>query len=56
VLLAGQREIEEAKVRTYWETGRLINEHLRLHERRADYGAQIVPRLGADLRVSQTVL
>ncbi len=32
VLLTGQRKIEEAKVRTYWETGRLINEYLRKAE------------------------
>ena len=30
-LLAGQRQIEAAKVRTYWETGRLIRGHLLLH-------------------------
>ena len=27
-LLLGQERIEQEKVRTYWETGRLINEYL----------------------------
>ena len=30
-LLTGQRAIERAKVRTYWETGWLINEHILNH-------------------------
>jgi hypothetical protein len=48
-LLVGQRKIEEARVRTYWETGRLIDQHLLLHKERADYGAQVVPKLARDL-------
>lgn len=55
-MLTGQQRIEEAKVRTYWETGRLIGEHLGLHAARADYGAEIVPRLETDLGINQTVL
>jgi endonuclease YncB( thermonuclease family) len=55
-LLVGQRKIEEARVRTYWETGRLIDQHLLLHKERADYGAQVVPKLARDLGVSDTVL
>ena len=55
-LLLGQRQIEEAKVRTYWETGRLIDQHLLLHQNRAEYGAEVVPRLAADLGVNETVL
>ena len=27
-LLLGQREIEKAKVHTYWRTGKLIDEHI----------------------------
>jgi hypothetical protein len=55
-LLVGRRKIEEAKVRTYWETGRLIKEHLMIHKDRAKYGAQVVPRLAGDLGVSSRVL
>ena len=43
-LIAGQRDIERAKVMTYWETGRLINEHILLNSARADYGAQVFSR------------
>ena len=55
-LLTGQRRIEEAKVRTYWETGRLIHEHLLGYEDRADYGAQVMGKLGNDLDVSDRLL
>ena len=55
-LLTGQRRIEEAKVRTYWETGRLIHEHLLRYEDRADYGAQVMGKLGDDLGVSDRLL
>lgn len=55
-LLTGQRLIERAKVRTYWETGRLIKEHLLLNEDRAANGAQVIPRLARDLDVSDRVL
>jgi endonuclease YncB( thermonuclease family) len=55
-LLTGQRNIEQAKVRTYWETGRLIQEHLRLNTGRADYGAQVIPRLSRDLEIAERTL
>lgn len=55
-LLIGQRKIEEAKVHTYWETGRLIHQHLLLHQERAEYGAEVIPRLGRDLGISDTVI
>lgn len=56
VLLVGQRRIEQAKVRTYWETGQLIQRHLLLHEDRAQYGRQIIPRLAENLGISARVL
>ena len=31
-LLLGQEKIEREKVRTYWETGRLINHHILLYK------------------------
>jgi endonuclease YncB( thermonuclease family) len=55
-LLTGQREIERAKVHIYWETGRLINEHILLNSERADYGAKVFTRLEDDLKVSKRIL
>ena len=55
-LLTGQRQIEQAKVRTYWETGRLIGEHLRLNESKPGYGTATMAKLAHDLKVSDSVL
>ena len=55
-LLTGQREIEQAKVRTYWESGRLIGEHLRLNESKPGYGTATMAKLAHDLKVSDSVL
>ncbi len=56
VLLTGRRSIDSAWVRTYWETGRLINEHILLNKARADYGAQVFVRLATDLKISKRAL
>jgi endonuclease YncB( thermonuclease family) len=56
VMIKGQQEIDQARVRTYWETGRLIREHGLLFKERADYGAKTILRLGADLKVDRSVL
>ena len=55
-LLEGQRLIELQKVKTYWETGRLINRHILQHKDRANYGAQVIRKLSEDLKVSERVL
>jgi len=55
-LLLGQQRIEQEKVRTYWETGKLIHSHLLLHKERADYGKQVVEKLSKDLAISHSVL
>lgn len=55
-LLAGQRRVEQAKVLTYFETGRLINEHVRVAGSRADYGSQVLDRLARDLEIAKTTL
>ncbi len=55
-LLTGTRQIEQAKVRTYWESGNLISVHLLLNEDRATYGQQVVPRLARDLGVADRLL
>jgi endonuclease YncB( thermonuclease family) len=54
-LFVGQREIDEAWVRTYHETGRLIVSHILLN-RRADYGAQVFPRLARDTGAGERLL
>ncbi len=60
VLLLGRQRIEEAKVRTYWETGRLIDRYIQTHtpvgKERAEYNKQIVERLADDLDIHETVL
>ncbi|MBC7368444.1 MAG: thermonuclease family protein [Undibacterium sp.] len=56
VLLVGRRAVDVAWLRTYHETGRLIHEHLRRNEDRADYGAKVVGRLAAETEVSTRVL
>ena len=55
-LLLGQRQIEQAKVLTYWNTGKLIQEHLLKNGDRADYGHQVVEKLSRDLGVGITLL
>ena len=55
-LLKGQRLIEEAKVRTYHETGRLINEHILLNRTRADYGGRVIEQLANDLAIDKRLL
>ncbi len=55
-LLDGQRRIEEERVRTYWETGRLIRDHILRNKDRARYGAEVVARLADDLGFHKRLL
>ncbi|MFA5168016.1 MAG: DUF1016 N-terminal domain-containing protein [Candidatus Omnitrophota bacterium] len=56
ILLLGQQKIEEAKVRTYWETGRLINEYLRKSETpNQEHGEKVIANLAKDLDYGETV-
>lgn len=55
-LIEGQRRIESERVRTYWETGRLIHSHILLNKDRADYGAKTVANIARDLSVDKTLL
>lgn len=57
-LLFGQQRIEQEKVRTYWETGKVINHYLsKYYKGREDrYGEEVVTHLAKDLEVSDTVL
>jgi endonuclease YncB( thermonuclease family) len=55
-LLLGQRKIEEAKVLTYWQTGRLINAYLRKSENpNQEHGKKTVTNLARDLGFGETV-
>ncbi len=60
VQAASQRRVEQAveqeKVREAWEIGKLIDEHILLHQERAEYGRQVLERLARDLDTSQTEL
>jgi endonuclease YncB( thermonuclease family) len=56
VVFAGRAKIEQAWLRTYHDTGRLIHEHLLLNQDRADYGAKVFVRLADDTGISKRVL
>lgn len=55
-LFQGQKKIEEAKVQTYWMTGKLINEHIKKNDSRANYGGQVIENLSKDIGISSDVL
>ncbi|HXV28554.1 MAG TPA: DUF1016 N-terminal domain-containing protein [bacterium] len=55
-LILGQRRIKQEKVRTYWQTGKLIHEHVLSHKERADYGKEVVRRLSHDLGLGERLL
>lgn len=60
VISAGKRRAQDAvereKVRTCWEVGKLIHEHILLHKERADYGKEVIGRLSNDLKISNSNL
>jgi endonuclease YncB( thermonuclease family) len=56
ILIEGLRRIEAQRVRTYWETGKLIHTDILKNKGRAGYGDQVVLRLANDLDVDRTVL
>ncbi len=56
-LLAGQQRIEQEKIRTYWQTGRLIDQHLMGQQDRSEiYGKKLLRRLAQDLDVGVRLL
>jgi len=55
-LQKSQTAIREIKVRTYWETGRLIAAHLKAKGGKAGYGHNIIHRLAQDLAINKTHL
>lgn len=60
VIAAGKERaleaVERESVRTKWEVGKLIREHILLNKSRADYGARIILRLSKDLGISKREL
>jgi len=54
--ILGQQKIEQEKVRTYWKTGWVINEHIRLNGGRAEYGKKVMLKLSGDVSVHESVL
>ncbi len=56
ILLAGQRRVEQEKVRTYWQIGADIQKHILQYAKRADYGGQMISRLAVDLKIDKTTL
>lgn len=46
--------VERERVQTYWEVGKLIDEHILLHRERAEYGKEVIKRLSGDLGISVT--
>src|SRR3990167_8310956 len=55
-LLLGQRRVEQEKVRTYWLTGKLIDDFLLKGSAYADKGKEVISRLSQDLGVSERIL
>lgn len=55
-LIDGQRRIEAERVRTYWETGRIIYVDILKHKDRAEYGKDVMERLEKDLEVDLSTL
>ncbi len=55
-LIEGRQRIEQERVRTYWETGRILHTHILKHKDRARYGEEVLARLAKDIDVSETVL
>jgi len=48
--------VERESVRTKWEVGKLIQEHILLNKARAEYGRRVIERLSGDLGISKSEL
>jgi endonuclease YncB( thermonuclease family) len=55
-LLLAQQKIDQARVQTYWQTGRFINQHVQTNGSRAEYGKEVVLKLSRDLKVGDDLL
>ena len=55
-LLFGQQKIDQARIETYWDTGRFIHEDFLLHQDRAGYGDSTLAKLSKDLEIGERLL
>lgn len=57
VLIEGQARIDAERVRTYWQTGELVNTHIsRYSDGNPAYGEEVVLHLSRDLQVGESIL
>ncbi|MCB9756881.1 MAG: thermonuclease family protein [Candidatus Omnitrophica bacterium] len=56
ILLDGQKQITQIKIRIYWETGKVILRDILENKARAQYGSEVIAKLSGDLGLSQTLL
>ena len=60
ILIQGLRKaqvaVERQKVKTYWQTGKLISKHLLENKDRAVYGDRLFERLSQDLQIDRRTL
>ncbi len=56
ILLDGQNQIAQIKIRIYWETGNAILRDMLDNKARAQYGTEVIAKLSRDLGLSQTLL
>ena len=56
VLLLGQQKIEREKIKTYWQTGKLISEYILKDIQYAERGKEVVLRLSKDMNISERLL
>ena len=54
-LLLGQARIEQEKVRTYWQAGKYIHDHIFGNDK-ADYGKYVIDKLSDDLALNHRLL
>lgn len=52
----GRERVKKEMVRTYWQTGKYIHEHVLHHRERADYGAKVIARLARRIGSSKRTL
>lgn len=50
------KAVERERVRTAWQVGRLIHEHILLKKDRAAYGKEVIKRLSEDIGISKSEL
>jgi len=54
-LVQGQAQIEQLKVRVYWQTGTLIDQYLNQHPQGTTHGQQLMVRLAKDFQMEVTL-